>query len=145
MITEDNFDLTKEWQELHNSIESYEHLSLLIKLLAISLTVLLITFTEINHITLLVLAVLWLQEGIWRTYQARTTSRIVLIERYLTPIKENDNSLTDENSTVAFQFYSQWNENRAGSVALIKEYIQNSIKPTVIYPYLPLMVIALIA
>jgi len=145
MITEDNFDLTKEWQELHNSIESYEHFSLLIKLLAISLTVLVITFTKTNHLTLLVLAILWLQEGIWRTYQARTTSRIVLIERYLPPIKENDNSLTDENNTVAFQFYSQWNENRAGSVALIKEYIQNSIKPTVIYPYVPLMVIALIA
>lgn len=145
MIIEHNADLIKEWQALHNCYESYERFALIIKLLSVVLTVLLIIFAQPNIVTLLMLAVLWLQEGIWKTYQARTNDRIELIEEALLNIKLEDKSLVNKNNTIAFQFYHQWSENRTGSASLIKEYIKNSIKPTVIFPYVPLMVIALIA
>lgn len=144
MTIEHNTDLTKEWQQHHNSYEKYELFALIIKLVAVALTIFLGVFAQSNTHILLLLAVLWLQEGIWKTYQARTNDRLVLIEQALLDIRQGDKSLVDKNTTAAFQFYHQWRENRAGSTALIKEYIQNSLKPTVIYPYVPLMVIALI-
>jgi len=140
MTIEHNADLVKEWQELHNCHESYERLALIIKLLAVTLTVLLVVVAQSHLIILLVLAILWLQEGIWKTYQARTSDRIALIEQTITGNKQSE-----KNSTSAFQFYSQWSDNRTGALGLIKEYLKNAIKPTVIYPYVPLMIIALFA
>ena len=145
MTIEHNADLVKEWQQHHSSYEKYEHFALVIKLVAVALTIFLMIFAQSNTIILLLLAVLWLQEGIWKTYQARTNDRIELVEKALLDIKLEDKSLADKSNTIAFQFYHQWSESRAGSAALIKEYIKNSIKPTVLYPYVPLMVIALIA
>lgn len=145
MTREHSADLIKEWQALHHSHEQYEHFALLIKLVAIVISIVLIIFDQQNSVILLIVAVLWLQEAIWKTYQARTGSRITLIEQALINARLGDNNIIDENSTIAFQFYNQWNDNRAGVIELIKEYLANSVKPTVIYPYLPLMVIALMA
>ena len=144
MTIDRNADLVKEWQQLHSSNEKYEYFALVIKLVAIVLTVFQIISDLPNTIVLLVLAVLWLQEGIWKTYQSRTNDRIERLEQALLDIKLEDKRLANENDTIAFQFYLQWSKNRAGSIALMKEYIKNSVKPTVIYPYVPLMVIALI-
>jgi len=140
MTIERNADLVQEWLKLHGCHESYERYALIIKLLAVTLTTLLIVFAQSYLVILLVLAVLWLQEGIWKTYQSRISVRIELIEHALMQIKLENENLTNKSGMSAFQFYSQWNENRSGSIALIKEYFLNSIKPTVIYPYLPLMV-----
>lgn len=140
MTLDHTADLVKEWQALHNSHEQYEHFALLIKLVTVVITIVLIIFDQANHVTLLVLAILWLQEGIWKTYQARTSTRIALIEQAL----ENGKQGNDK-ATIAFQFYNHWNKNRTSAILLIKEYLKNSVKPTVIYPYLPLMVIALMA
>lgn len=145
MTIEHNTDLVKEWRELHGSHERYEHFSLIIKLAAIALTVLLIVFTQSKIIILPILAVLWLQEGIWKTYQVRTSNRIILIEQTLLYIRNGDKKPPYKGSAIAFQFYHQWSKNRSGLVTLVKEHIKNSIKPTVIYPYVPLMVIAFIA
>jgi len=143
MTIEHNADLVKEWQQHHSSYEKYELFALVIKLVAVALTIFLIVNAQSNTVILLLIAVLWLQEGIWKTYQARTSDRIELIEKALSGRKQEDKSLVNESNTIAFQFYHQWSESRAGTVALIKEYIQNSIKPTVIYPYAPLMLIVL--
>jgi hypothetical protein len=145
MTIEHNDDLVKEWQQLHNSYEKYEHFALVIKLVAIALTLFLIVLIQPMTISLLMLAILWLQEGIWKTYQARINDRVELIEIALLDIKLEDKNFADKKDTIAFQFYNQWSEKRAGSAALIKEYIKNSIKPTVVYPYVPLMIIVSIA
>jgi hypothetical protein len=87
-----------------------------------------------NMVIILILVILWLQEGIWKTYQARTCNRIELIEQALV-----------EGDFVSFQFYRQWTENRPSLTGLIMEYIKNSLKPTVIYPYIPLIFVTLIA
>lgn len=133
MTIESSALLVKEWQSLHNSHERYEQLALFIKLLSILATLFSLTFYQENTVIILILAVLWLQEGIWKTYQARTCNRIELIEQAL-----------HQNNLVAFQFYSQWSENRPSSIGLVMEYLKNSLKPTVLYPYVPLIVITCI-
>jgi hypothetical protein len=125
--------LVKEWQSLHISHERYEQHALMIKLFSVAVTLFSFAFYQGTIAIALLLAVLWLQEGIWKTYQARTNNRIELIEKALL-----------ENNLSAFQFYSQWSKNRPSSVGLVMEYIKNALKPTVIYPYFPLILITVI-
>ena len=134
MTIESNALLVKEWQALHNSHERYEQYALIIKLFSVAVTLFSLAFYHESMVIMLILAILWLQEGIWKTYQARTCHRIELIEQALL-----------ENNLEVFQFYCQWSENRPSSVDLIMEYLKNSLKPTVIYPYIPLIFITLIA
>ena len=122
------------WQTLHNNHEKYEHYALLIKLFSVSMVVVSITTPISTFISLLILAILWLQEGIWKTYQARTSNAIITLEQLL-----------DSDDNAICQLYSDWQSNRPSSTELVLEYIKNALKPTVIFPYLPLMIIVLIA
>ncbi|WP_114325205.1 hypothetical protein [Candidatus Colwellia aromaticivorans] len=134
MIIESNALLVKEWQSLHNSHERYEQYALIIKLFSVAVTLFSLAFYHENRVIILILTILWLQEGIWKTYQARTCYRIELIEQALL-----------ENNLEAFQFYRQWSENRPSSAGLVMEYLKTSLKPTILYPYIPLIFITLIA
>lgn len=138
MTSENNIDLTSEWQVLHYSHEKYEHLALLIKLFSVALTVFTITSSLSCLIAMLLLAVLWLQEGVWKTFQARTSARIEAIEN---AINTNKNT---ESKFDAFYFYNHWSQNRPTTTNLISSYIKSALKPTVIYPYLPLMIVVLV-
>jgi len=80
-------------------------------------------------LALMFILVLWLQEGIWRTVQARTSDRLLTIEKTL---KESGNQ-------PAMQFYSNWEANRPGTIGLVKEYLLNALRPTVAYPYIILL------
>ncbi len=133
MTIESNALLVKEWQALHHSHERYEQYALIIKLFSVAVTLFSLAFYQESIVIVLILAVLWLQEGIWKTYQARAYNRIKLIEQAL-----------PENNLGAFQFYRQWSENRPSSAGLVVEYIKNALKPTVIFPYIPLIFITLI-
>jgi hypothetical protein len=135
MTTNDDELSVRTWQTLHNNHEKYEHYALVIKLFSISLVVVSLCFTLSIFISLLLLAILWLQEGIWKTYQARTSDAIIRLEHLI--------SNSDESDTC--QLYSHWQNNRPNSQALVLEYIKSALKPTVIFPYLPLMVVVLIA
>ena len=130
MSIESNALLVKEWQSLHNSHEQY---ALIIKLFSVATTLFSFAFYQGSFTIILVLVVLWLQEGIWKTYQARTSIRIELIEQALL-----------ENNLTSFQFYSQWSNNRPSPLGLVMEYIKNALKPTVLYPYVPLIFITVI-
>jgi len=140
MIKDSKQLLVEQWQTLHNSHESYENYALIIKLVAIVLTLLALTFSLVTLVTLLLLATLWLQEGIWKTFQQRTESAIIAIEDKL---ELSDDEQTDE-STAPYLFYKQWQANRPSTKGLICEYISNSLKPTVLYPYFPLMFVVII-
>ncbi|OUR60290.1 hypothetical protein A9Q74_13810 [Colwellia sp. 39_35_sub15_T18] len=133
--------LAAEWQTLHNSHEKYENFSLLIKLFAVAMTSIAIIFSFSVLLTLSLLAILWLQEGIWKTFQARTSDRIENIEQAIAITETSTTNAKNKNKTVAFQFYRQWANNRPTAVNLIASYIKNALKPTVIYPYLPLMLV----
>ncbi len=38
-----------------------------------------------------------------------------------------------------YLFYKEWQASRPSSKALVGEYLKNSLRPTVVYPYAPLM------
>jgi len=121
--------LPLQWETLHNNYESYEQYSLIIKLVTISLTVLSITFALNTMLIFFIISILWLQEGIWKTYQSRLSDVIIKLE------KEN---------RAAYPIYSQWQEERPSTIELVSEYISNALKPTVAFPYAPLVVIVLV-
>ena len=123
-------DLQQEWAVLHPDIERYERLSLLIKLVSVAIGFLGIVYFANAFFTALFISILWLQDAIWKTFQKRLESRIVFIEQALA------NQQSDKE---AFQFYSEWQQNRLGVSGLIKEYLASALKPTVAYPYMILL------
>lgn len=120
-------DFQNEWTIIHNNIESYQRLSLTIKLFSILICSLSLFFSIDTLTTSLLLLILWLEDAIWTTFQKRLETRIFFIEE---KIKENNIEYNG-----AFQLYSEWQNNRSGFLHLIKEYLSNSVKPTVAYPY----------
>jgi len=86
-------------------------------------------------LALVFVLVLWLQEGIWRTVQARTAERLLTIEKIL----------EQQDPSSGMQFYSNWQANRPGTAGLIKEYLLNAMRPTVAYPYVILLAIEIAA
>jgi len=80
-------------------------------------------------IALMLILVLWLQEGIWRTVQARTCERLLIVEKML----------KEPGDQAAMQFYSNWEASRPSAAGLIKEYLLNAVRPTVAYPYIILL------
>lgn len=87
------------------------------------------TFLVATFVTLL-LATLWLQEGIWKTFQHRTANAIMVIEDKL-----NIDDIEQKSKSVKPHLvYKQWQDNRPRSKALVVEYIGNSLKPKVLYP-----------
>jgi len=117
-----------EWAILHGNIESYEKFSLIIKLFCVSVSVFLIAYDINAWFAVVLVSVLWLQDGIWKTFQKRLEDRIKLIEQKM--------QLKPDDDDVAFQLYSQWENNRTGLSEMIKEYYSSAIKPTVAYPYI---------
>ena len=132
--------LLKQWQTLHICHENYEQYALIIKLLAIACTALAISLSLSLLLSLFLLSIVWLQEAIWKTYQGRIADAIIVVEDKMTCIDAEDIDKPGQ----PYLLYKQWQLNRNTSKQLIKEYLGNSIKPTVIYPYLPLVLILLI-
>jgi len=116
------------WAILHGNIESYEKFSLIIKLFCVFVSVFLIAYDINVWFAVVLVSVLWLQDGIWKTFQRRLEERIKLIEQKI--------QLKPEDDDAAFQLYSQWENNRNGLSEMIKEYYSSAIKPTVAYPYI---------
>jgi len=120
-----------EWLALHKSYDQFEAFALIIKIVAIVLTFASFIF-DIHLMSLIVLLlVLWLQEGIWKTFQSRTEERLLDIE-----------SNNDANN--AFKFYSNWSNNKPSTIGLILEYVKNAIRPTVAFPYAVLIIASLL-
>lgn len=129
-------NLKNEWAILHGDIERYERFSLIIKLFSVLISGLCAAYYVAAWFSVILIFVLWLQDGIWKTFQKRMEARILFIEKAL-------RTNADENSE-AFQFYSQWEDNRNGVIGLVKEYLSNSAKPTVAYPYVVLVLLQLV-
>ena len=121
--------LPQQWKTLHNNYENYEKYALIIKLIAIILTVLSITCELSIMLIFFIISILWLQEGIWKTYQSRLSDVIIKLE---------------QERKSAYPLYSNWQEKRPSTGELVNEYINSAIKPTVAFPYAPLIGIALL-
>ena len=126
--------LAAEWAVLQQQYDSYEKFSLLIKLFAIGLLATLL-FASSNPLLIALLLLVWLQDAIWKTFQARIEARLQLVEEELAANPPSSES-------VAFQYNRQFALNRPGSVGLLREYLRQALRPTVAYPHLLLVLLA---
>jgi hypothetical protein len=122
----------QEWGILHADIEKYERYSLLIKLTAVLSSVLCEAFSVALWFTISVILLLWLQEGIWKTFQGRLGIRIEYVEHGMKNKAKEDES---------FQLYTQWQTQRPGIKGLVREYVVSSLKPTVAFLYIALVIL----
>ena len=148
--------LQSEWSILHADIERYARYSLAIKLFSVFISVVAVSFLVYEWFSIAVILVLWLQDGIWVTFQNRIETRVLMVERQIQTVpdlnsdSDRDKAFSEKQSidttgkTSAFQLYSQWQEKRLGTGGTILEYVKNSLRPTVAYPYVVIVVLMLI-
>lgn len=129
--------MVNQWQLLHRDYEKYEHFSLLNKICAFIISLVCFAFSFSIIVSILLLALIWLQEAILKTYQGRTAAMLVTIESRLSKDE------TDQNKFMPI--YQQWQSERGSISGLLTEYAHNAFKPTVMTPYIPLMIIFIIA
>lgn len=120
--------LAHEWATLQNNIEHYERQALWVKLLAIALAAQL-GWLGWPLLGMTMVLVLWLQEAIFRTSQSRLGERILELEQHP--------------QTRPHQLHTAWQAKRPGTLGLVREYLAQSLRPTVAFPY-PVLVLVLL-
>ncbi|MER2490455.1 hypothetical protein [Catenovulum sediminis] len=121
--------LNDEWVVLQKAYDKYEALSLGIKIFSIALAAYQFSANATLTLSIVLLAVCWLQDAIWKTFQARIDARLIWLE---VAIKGGE-------VAGGFEFNLQWSKNRPSTVGLIKQYIKSALKPTVMFPYIVLI------
>ncbi len=120
-----------EWHTLQNNHEQHERNALLIKLTCLALSLLGIA-AHVSGLWLAIgIALLWVQEGIIKTYQTRLADRLLWVEALL---------LQTQPEPSAMQLHTQWVEQRPNGAALIAGYLLSACRPTVAFPYVPLLI-----
>jgi len=128
-------DAAIEWSLLQNQFDSYEKYSLLIKLFAIGMAAFYLMANSVSGITVALLAIIWLQDAIWKTFQSRIEPRLLALETWFA----SDQPLAQGHSK-PFQFNSEYLEIRGGHIALVREYLRQAVRPTVAFPHALLVV-----
>ena len=124
--------LPAEWAVLQNNIEQYEKSALLIKLFAVGLFAAALVFSLTDLLTIALIVVLWVQEGVLRTFQSRLVARILKVEEMLR-----------QAGGAAFQLHSEWMASRKGALDMLFEYAAAALRPTVAFPYVVLLLVDL--
>jgi hypothetical protein len=124
-----------EWTTLQNNYEQYERSSLLIKLGGIALFVACVALQLNAATTGLLMLVIWVQEAIFRTYQARLGKRILCLERLL--------KQASHEASLSYQLHSEWQASRPGVGGLLAEYGKSMLRPTVAFPHVVLMLMVM--
>lgn len=121
--------LSLEWQTLQNQYDSYEKYSLVIKLMAVLITALSIGLNFSLILPVLAVGVLWLQDGIWKTFQGRFEIRLLAIEA----------ALAANHNEAGCQFNQHYQASANSGAGLVLEYVKQALRPTVMYPYIVLL------
>lgn len=129
--------LAQEWQILQKNHEKYESSTLTVKLVAISLCFVSLAVAVDLLLVGALISVLWVQEAILRTSQARIGKRLLQLESSY----RQDNA----SDAGAFQLHSGWRNSRSGTGGLLAEYAGQVLRPTVAMPYAALLLILLAA
>ena len=132
--------LQSEWITLQNQFDSYEKCSLVIKLFSVLICCILVFILDKGLWPLVVFAILWLQDGIWKTFQNRIGQRLEVVEQ---AIQDNLQHNPDNALQMGMQFNLAWNQSRPRTIGLVSEYIKQTLKPTVAYPHVVLMVLVI--
>lgn len=122
--------LHQEWLALQAQHERYEALALGVKLVAFAATVL----VPDNGLALALLALLWLQEAVLKTFQGRLGDRLLVVEAGL---KAGDGA-------TAMQLHSDWLATRPRGAGMVTQYLKNALRPTVALPYPLLMLLVVV-
>ncbi|GAC19043.1 hypothetical protein [Paraglaciecola arctica] len=133
--------LQTEWVTLQTQYDSYEKCSLGIKLFSILVCCILVFALHAAIWSLLIVAILWLQDGIWKTFQNRIGQRLEVVEQ---AIQNHSDSTQAQTSQLGMQFNLVWNQARPSAISLLCEYIKQSLKPTVAYPYVILIALVIV-
>lgn len=129
-------DLANEWSLLQNQFDSYEKYSLLIKLVSIVILAIAYLTHHLHFFVFILLLVLWFQDAIWKTFQARIETRLLQLEENLS----GEQSL-ERTDGKAYQFNSSYIKHRPDTLGLIKEYFCQAIRPTIAYPHVVLLLL----
>lgn len=122
--------LGKEWQTLQDNHEQHEQNALFIKLACLALSIAgLATGLPLSWIAFTVL-LCWIQEGIFKTYQSRLADRLLSVEARLAQANS---------APSAMQLHTDWLASRPGGGALLGSYLVSALRPTVAFPYLPIL------
>ena len=128
-----------EWSLLQNQFDSYEKYSLLIKLVGVLVLCATVLVDRPGLSVAGILVVLWMQDGIWKTYQARIESRLLELESVL----------ADEPYSAPqggfYQFNTAFLDNRQRGFALLLEYLLQAVRPTVAFTHVALLAIFIYA
>lgn len=129
--------LGQEWQVLQQEHAQHERNALLIKLTATGAAfVSLAVVVDLLLVGVLIL-MLWLQEAMIRTTQARLAQRLMRLEALQ---RQELRQAAD-----AFQLHTDWQAARGGFGSLIGEYLRNAARPTVAVPYVVLILVLMAA
>ncbi|HEY1128147.1 MAG TPA: hypothetical protein VGF12_01975, partial [Roseateles sp.] len=82
-----------------------------------------------NGLALSLLALLWLQEAVLKTFQGRLGERLLVVEA----------GLKAGEGVVAMQLHGEWLARRPHGLALLTQYLKSALRPTVALPYPLLM------
>jgi hypothetical protein len=123
--------LQQEWLALQGQHERYEALALAVKLAAFLATILVLD----AGLALALLALLWLQEAVLKTFQGRLGDRLLAIEP----------ALKAGTDAPAMQLHSAWLASRPRGAGLVAEYLKSALRPTVALPYPLLMLLVVFA
>jgi hypothetical protein len=132
--------LQSEWVTLQNQFDSYEKCSLFIKLFSVLTCCILVFALNAGVWSLVVVAILWLQDAIWKTFQNRIGQRLEVVEQ---AIQDDPHRIQEHLLHVGMQFNLAWNQSRPQAIGLISEYIKQSLKPTVAYPHVLLIALVI--
>ena len=122
--------LQQEWLALQAQHERYEGLALVVKLAAVAVCFL------VSETTLAVslLALLWLQEAVLKTFQGQLGDRLLVVEA---GIKSGE-------GVPAMQLHSDWLASRPRGSGLALQYLKSALRPTVASPYPLLMLLSVV-
>lgn len=122
-----------EWQLLQSQCDNYERYALLIKLVAIALATAMLIAGYAGPAGIALVAILWLQDAIWKTFQARLEERLLLIEAQI----HGQSSETEE----PFQLNTRFAAQRSQTGGLLEEYLAQATRPTVAFPHAAIVVL----
>ncbi len=128
-------DFKEEWCLLQNQFDSYENHSLFIKLTSIVIAGASCITGSAGILSAVIVMVLWGQDAIWKTFQSRIESRLLLVER----------SIVSGSDQKPFQFNSRYQQHRRSGMSLIREYLDQAIRPTIAFPHVVLLPVLLIS
>jgi hypothetical protein len=127
--------LGQEWQTLQDNHEQHERNALCIKLACLALCLVGLALRAPPVWIGITVLLCWGQEGIYKTYQSRLAERLLRIEALLGQ---------PEPEQPAMQLHSEWTASRPGSIGLIVSYALSACRPTVAFPYLPIVLMLLV-